>query len=199
MLLADAVLLADAECARTELPLLCAIRCGASFRMVEMLLRHGAVANHTDSGGLPALSLIASSCPCPSLDMSLDAFFQPCGVFEFGLSPVSEVAGRLSANNMRWLTDEQCLGYAKCLLMHGADMRWKGKDGLTAADRAISSGRGCLVDFLNNWQTCKLLRKLWTRRRQPTNPAEVRAAQSPHSLMDIPLDTFTLMCAYITS
>jgi len=209
----SAILMADAEAVDTpiakglvlyELPLLCAIRSGVSVPILELLLLHGASANQKDSAGLSPLSLVASSRALPAFEMTGDDFTKscPCELW-FGIEPSMHLKPPAPSadQNMRMLTDELCLGYAKTLLSHGANIHWRAEDALTAADRAALNGRQSLADFLCHWQTCQFLRAMYTRRVQLEKAGDASAEQSPDeslSLLAIPFDTLGLIFAYLT-
>jgi len=210
----SAILRADAEAVYTpivkglvhyELPLLCAIRSGVSVPIVDLLLSHGAPVDQKDSAGLSPLSLVASARALPTFDMTSDVFTEigPCDLW-LGIEKPSMHLKSLAQSpnqNMLMLTEELCLGYAKRLLSHGANIHWRAEDALTAADRAALNGRLSLADFLCHWQIRQFLRAMWTRRVQLEKAGNILPEQSPHEsfgLLAMPFDTLGLIFTYLT-
>lgn len=183
-----------------ESPLLCAIRSGVSVDILELLLLHGAPVNQRDSAGLPPLSLVASAGAPITIEMIGDAFDggRPDGLWN---PPEDEKASARPFNDkMRKLSDQRCLEYCRCLLLHGADPLWRADDGLTAAGRALESRRPSLAHFLDDWQTCRVIHAMWSRKMHEERADKDLHDLSPHEnfgLLDLPFDTLGSIFSWV--
>jgi len=196
-------------CSDHESALVFAIRSLAPVEILRLLLRHGAVADEPDSKGETPLMLLAGSTqvsrhadkPCiwsmvpeavagevaiesfyPFQHLALDGNIAP--PMHFGLLP-------LPKRGIHGLTDERCMAYASCLLLHGANPSIKSKDGTSIASRAAKSGQHALSNFLRQWQSVRFLRASWRRSRQE-DQAFVR-----RSLLSLDCDSLEMIFVFL--
>jgi len=163
-----------------ESALVCAIRSLAPVDILSLLLRHGAVADGPDSKSETPLMMLAGSVPRHEADpciwpqeavagIAANESFGPFGHISLdgNISPPNPFGLlQLTGRGIRGLTDERCMAYAGCLLLHGANPFVKSKDGMSIASRASKSGRHALSSLLRQWESCSFLRISLRRRHQ---------------------------------
>lgn len=156
---------------RREPILITALRRACSPRLIAILMQAGADPNSCGPDGMTALDfLVAMQGPCRALEASSRAPWmqhvlqaapwdgQPRAPREVALLTAREIAARSDQDSTgTGLTSaERRCAYANALLAFGADASRKGKDGLSAAERAEQAGHAAFAQYLLHWAGIQL-------------------------------------------